>query len=214
MATATKKTQEAFFNSYADIKSRLQEPIPSDKLSVKTIQKHRIEFVNITAMKDLLDERAGIWEATVVDTKVAGDNLIVIVRIAIHAEDGVFVQDGTGLEALQVSGYGDPFSNAYAQAFRRACETHGLSRELWRKSETRSQANAGTLTRQPPQGCSGSPKATPALLEVLRRKVDEAGIDGTAFVQANFPDCGTVGDLTHEAVNYLLVELMKGRAAA
>ena len=212
-ATKTKKTNEAFFNDYADIKSRLAEPIPPASISSKTIQKHHIEYVNVTVMKDLLDERAGVWEALVMDTRQVGENLCCVVRVSIHAADGIFSQDGTGIEELVVSGYGDAFSNAYAQAFRRACESHGLGRELWRKKESRDATGGGSTgsRQQPTKGCTGGPKATPALLETLRRKVDAAGIDGAAFVKSAFPDCGAVEDLTTAAVSFLLVELNQGR---
>jgi hypothetical protein len=52
--------------------------------------------------------------------------------VMIHASDGAYSQDGTGVESINLRGYGDVASNAYAQAFRRACESHGLARELWR----------------------------------------------------------------------------------
>ncbi len=36
------------------------------------------------------------------------------------------------MERVDKEGYGDPASNGYAQAVRRAAESHGLGRELWR----------------------------------------------------------------------------------
>jgi hypothetical protein len=204
----TKQIEDAFFNDYADIKKRLAEPLPASVISSRPAGKDgaKAEYVNVTQIKDLLDERAGIWEAIVLDTRQVGESICTVVRVTIHAKDGQYSQDGTGMEMLNGSGYGDPFSIAYAQAFRRACESHGLGRELWRKSEQ----HHGSI--KPARGCTGSgPKATPALLEVLRRKVDEAGIDGVAFLGTHFPDCQRVEELTHTAVNFLLTELNKGR---
>jgi hypothetical protein len=57
---------------------------------------------------------------------------VMIVTVLIHASDGAYSQDGTGVESINLRGYGDVASNSYAQAFRRACESHGLARELWR----------------------------------------------------------------------------------
>jgi hypothetical protein len=120
---------------YQDIRQQLSQPVPQDRISSRPQGNSKtavIHFVNVTDYKDLLDERAGIWEAFVQHYSQVGDNICVVVRLRIHADDGIFEQDGTGIESLFVNSYGDPFSNAYAQAFRRACEGHGLSRELWR----------------------------------------------------------------------------------
>ena len=48
------------------------------------------------------------------------------VRITIHAREGAFYRDETGLERLDVSSYGDPQSNAESMAFRRAAARFGL----------------------------------------------------------------------------------------
>jgi hypothetical protein len=48
---------------------------------------------------------------------VTGQHVLMTVRITIHAEEGEFVRDGTGLERLDVSSYGDPQSNAESMAF-------------------------------------------------------------------------------------------------
>lgn len=136
--------------NYADIKEKLKEPVPKELISTRPAGGNsgaQIEYINITDYKDLLDARAGIWESRVNDFKQIGESLCCVVNIAIHCDDGIFNQDGTGIEPLATDSYGDPFSNAYAQAFRRACEGHGLSRELWRKDDHPQGANqAGRST--------------------------------------------------------------------
>lgn len=126
-------------HTYKEIHRRLLQPIDKSLVSYRAATRNgpaNIAFINITDYKDLLDFRAGVWTSEITQLQQVENNLCVVVRISIHASDGVFSQDGSGIEAAPVSGYGDLFSNAYSQAFRRACEGHGLSRELWRSNES------------------------------------------------------------------------------
>lgn len=135
----TMGTQEQFDTSYEAVKERLCQPVPRELIRQREAGRDRqgnaiyVDYINVTDYKDLLDERVGTWEAVVAEFKQISESLCVVVKLIIHTDDGAFAQDGTGIESIaEFSGYGDPFSNAYAQAFRRACEGHGLSRELWR----------------------------------------------------------------------------------
>lgn len=123
-------------NTYENIKRRLKEPIPVNLISYKKKGGNdKISYINVTDCKDLLDQRVGAdaqWDAVIVGDSVVGDNYVVKVRIRIWAFDGTFEQDGIGLEKINLNSYGDPATNAYAKAFRRAAEGHGLARELWR----------------------------------------------------------------------------------
>lgn len=151
---------------YSAIKKRLAEPVPTELISTR-YQKTRdgaeigIQYINITDYKDLLDQRCGenVWEALISDWKQVGNSLTCVVKLVIHCDDGAFAQDGTGIEPLEIAGYGDPFSNAYAQAFRRACEGHGLSRELWR----------GEHGQQRPQQPSNGNQPRPAQPQPVQR---------------------------------------------
>jgi hypothetical protein len=124
--------------SYSEIRKRLRGPIPAELLSHKPAGKGenatKIPYVNVTDVKDLLDQRVGLdaWEAMLVSDTVAGDVYICWVRLTITASDGAFSQDGCGDCNIVVKGYGSVSTNAYAQALRRAAEGHGLARELWR----------------------------------------------------------------------------------
>jgi len=65
------------------------------------------------------------------------------VRITIHAREGAFYRDETGLERIDVASYGDPQSNAESMAFtplrssvgfascRRAAAWFGLGLHLY-----------------------------------------------------------------------------------
>jgi len=120
--------------SYSELKRRLKKPIDRKLLSQKKAGGTSIDFLNITDLKDELDSRLAPnhWEAIVKQTMLCGENLIMIVSLIIHADDGVYCQDGTGIESINLRGYGDVASNSYAQALRRAAESHGFCRELWR----------------------------------------------------------------------------------
>lgn len=128
--------------TYYMLKANLAVPIPRAMISSKNKgwdkkkdQPIIIEYANVTDLKDLLDERVGLWTAEVISFQQLSNSLCIVVRISIYATDGVFHSDGTGIESFDHGGFGDPFSNAYAQGFRRACEGHGMGREMWRKSE-------------------------------------------------------------------------------
>lgn len=138
METTEPEQPKISFGTYADIRKRLLEPIPDRLISVRPQGGAQIRYVSVSDYKDMLDVRAGLWESSIVEFKQIGESLCVNVRIAIHADDGVFCQDGSGIEPMNTTSYGDPFSNAYAQGFRRACEGHGLSRELWRSESSQS----------------------------------------------------------------------------
>lgn len=226
---------------YDEIKRKLSEPVPLDLISQKTQitrsgSEFTIDYVNITDYKDLLDGRAGSnWESEVTDFKQVGDLLCCVVRIKIYADDGVFSHDGTGQEPVTTTAWGDPFSNAYAQAFRRACEGHGLSRELWRKDDhhprtvnvepqlNQLRRNNQPQTRQAANGKkqfdnskpqygkaqSNADAMTAAQNTLLTRRATENGVDVLAFARAEFEDVQYIDDLSKRAASYLIDELGK-----
>jgi hypothetical protein len=141
--------------SYYLLKANLALPIPAQMITQKQKgwDKERnepvlIDYVNVTDLKDLLDERVGVWTAHVLSYQQIGYELCVVVRLSIYASDGIFSSDGTGVNNVDHKGFGDTFSNAYAQAFRRACEGHGMGRELWRKTEHLEATEAAQTSRQ------------------------------------------------------------------
>lgn len=140
--------------TYYMLKANLAVPIPREMISSKNKGWDKkkdepilIEYANVTDLKDLLDERVGVWTAEVTEFKQIGNSMCLVVRLSIFASDGVWHSDGTGIEPLDTNSFGDPFSNAYAQGFRRACEGHGMGREMWRKSE---HVEASADASQPP----------------------------------------------------------------
>lgn len=134
-------------------------PIAPDMLSQKPVgkkddpRKKFIDYVEITDLKDLLDERCGLnyWETKFIKSEIVGQRYIVWIELIITCDDGSFSQIGNGEEQMSGAMFGDPASNAFAQAMRRAGSLHGLGRELWRKELSEQQrallavANAGLL---------------------------------------------------------------------
>lgn len=204
---------------FAEIKKQLSAPVPTDLISVRNQGNRDIHYVNVTDYKDLLDQRAGIWEAIVMDFKQIGESLCCVVRLTIHADDGSFTQDGTGIEPLNTSSYGDPFSNAYAQAFRRACEGFGLSRELWRgdheqpRIENRpspvkdamqprqSEQRAFAPAAKPENPVAGD-AATPAQLGAIRAIAEKHGLNAEAECMALYDVPLT--DINKQAASFLI----------
>ena len=115
--------------------SNLKQPIPPKFISQKQIKGNTIDFISWFDYCDLLDERVGIWEWSIVSMTTTDDRLFITGKLVIHGDDRSLSQMATGTEILNCSSYGDPSSNAEAMALRRACAKFGLARDLWRKEE-------------------------------------------------------------------------------
>lgn len=209
--TKTATAPESMVNDYADIKRRLSEPVPPGLISTRPQGGATIEYINITNYKDLLDARVGIWESIVTDFKQIGESLCCVVKLIIHADDGIYAQDGTGIEPINVVGYGDAFSNSYAQAFRRACEGHGLSRELWRREGHDTPQGNGSSTARPAGYNNGKPtdptagdKATAAQLNALRAISQKAGHHVVDMIAQEWERAVEPEDLSKQAASYLI----------
>lgn len=192
--------------TYAEIKKRLREPIPEKLLSNKPVgrddSRRTITYVNVTDCKDLLDERVGngYWDATFVHDNVAGELYICWVKIRIHALDGIFDQDGVGDCSFNRGGFGSASTNAYAQAFRRAAEGHGLARELWRGELSEEQKNS---------------PATTAQIASLHTEIERLGKEELGAAQ--FYTHGRVelfGDMTQDEAVVAIIEMRKLKTPA
>ncbi len=121
--------------SYLEIQKRLAEAIPFELVFEKERGGKSFPYMNITDCTDLLDERAGVWECSVISEGERGNEYMIVVEISILAAEGWIKRQDVGISTLNHSGYGDTSSNAYAMAFKRAASKHGLGRELWRKHD-------------------------------------------------------------------------------
>lgn len=130
-----------------EILDNLKNPIPSELILTKSISGRNIAYVNVWQLIDLLDERCSPenWELKLSCQQVA-DSVVVIASLTIHGEDRSLTREATGEENSDLNSYGDPPSNASAQAIRRACSLFGLGRQFWfnknsSQNPPRSQSN-------------------------------------------------------------------------
>lgn len=115
-----------------DILADLRRPIPQRLLEIKTLQGNRITFIPWHRAQKILNHYTnGFCTYEVRDRTITDHRIMLTVRVTIHAQEGTFFQDGTGIEDLTVKGYGDEQSNAESMAFRRACARFGLGLDLY-----------------------------------------------------------------------------------
>ena len=116
----------------AEILRDLREPIRAKYLRKKDAGKYKVDYVHHTTIRDLLDYFAPGWEWSTTLFSVDG-KVYVTGTLTIVGSDGRISRDGIGNEDSGVDSWGDPSSNADAQALRRAAMAMGLGRDLWRK---------------------------------------------------------------------------------
>lgn len=116
----------------ADILTDLRKPIPERLLETKRIQGQGITYVPwYRAQKILNHYTRGFWEYEITERTFTDTHILLTVRIIVHAAEGVFHREGTGIESLDVESFGDPQSNAESMAFRRAAAKWGLGLHLY-----------------------------------------------------------------------------------
>lgn len=116
----------------AEILADLRRPIPKRLLDTKTLQGNRITFIPWHRAQKILNHYTnGFVTYEVRDRTITEHRIMLTVRVTIHAQEGAYFQDGTGIEDLTVKGYGDEQSNAESMAFRRACARFGLGLDLY-----------------------------------------------------------------------------------
>ena len=114
----------------------LSKPIPARLLKSKKMGGNAITFCPWHRVVKVLDfYTAGRWDYEVVDKLITSDKFMITVRITIHGSDRSAFRDGTGIEDLQVKGFGDSQSNAESMALRRAAAKFGLGLGLYEKED-------------------------------------------------------------------------------
>lgn len=167
----------------ADMLAALRQPIPDQHILQKDTgsKGFKADYINVTVLKDLVDLRigAGNWASEIVRTDALPEVYVVIVRVTIYGSDYVCAHDGTGVD--DGHGYGDIASNAYAQALKRAFESFGIARELWRKEEDHSGLPSGQPPAKPiptnPLAKSVSELVTPKQVGLIRSLCRDLSID-------------------------------------
>lgn len=129
-------TETASRRPLADILADLAKPIPQRHLRTKKQGGATLTFCPWYRTQKILDHYTrGFWEMEVTSVQTTEERLVVVVRLSIHAAEGIVAREATGTELLSVTAYGDPSSNAEAQAFKRACARFGLGLHLYEKEE-------------------------------------------------------------------------------
>ena len=113
-----------------EILNDLRTPIPPRFIKQKFIKGNRIDYIRWTDLAKLLDFYAPGYEWRV-STNSDGTQVCVEGELTIHSAEGSYTSSAVGDEYSEVDNYGSSFTNAEAQAFRRACGKWGLGLELW-----------------------------------------------------------------------------------
>lgn len=120
----------------AAILEDLAKPIPKRMLATKALKGNKITFCPWHRVVKILDHyTAGRWAYEVVDKTITATHFLITVRLTITAADGTVYREGTGIEALDVKGYGDFQSNSESMALRRAAAKFGLGLHLYEKED-------------------------------------------------------------------------------
>jgi hypothetical protein len=115
-----------------EILDDLAKPIPKRLLKTKSLGGSEITFIPWYRAQKILDHYTeGRWEYRIVDKQLTESSCWVTVEITIFASDAVITRQGAGIERMDVSGYGDPSSNAISMAFRRCCARFGIGLSLY-----------------------------------------------------------------------------------
>jgi hypothetical protein len=119
----------------SEILERLQQPIPPELISHKTIKGNRIDYISWVDLADLLDSRCGIdgWSWKLIDQQQIGNRLTQVWELTIIGEDRSLSRQASGDEDVDLDAYGTPATNVEAQCLRRCCSKFGIGRFLWRK---------------------------------------------------------------------------------
>ena len=124
-----------FLRTLREIVDALSRPVPPRLIRQKKVpgkSGFSADYIHHTTVRDLLDRHAPGWLWSVRLYDAAG-TLYVVGTLTLVGSDRTQARDGVGNESDSIDGYGDPSSNAEAQALRRAAMAHGLCRDLWRK---------------------------------------------------------------------------------
>jgi hypothetical protein len=122
---------------YADVRTDLQKPIPDRLIHQKKVGNGRkADYVPWYSLQKMLDFYTnGHFDFYVIECEAfeAIGKVRTKVRVVLRCADHDVSREGVGEADFDGSGFGDPFSNSEAQAFRRACARHGLGLDLWAK---------------------------------------------------------------------------------
>jgi hypothetical protein len=124
-----------FARPLAEIMADLSKPIERRHLKTKQVGKgdrqREVTYVPWYNAIRYLDHYAPGWSYRIANIAQIGKSVVVVAEISIVAAEGVITRQATGIEDDEVSGYGDPSSNAESMALRRAAAKFGLGLYLY-----------------------------------------------------------------------------------
>ena len=137
-----------------EILQQLSTPLPDEYVKTKPAFKDRegnlqeVSYIEWFTAADLLDEISPSWQLEIVEVGSIEGRIFIRTAIAIN---GVR-RENIGFENSTTDSYGDPFSNAFAMAFKRTAAMFGLGRYLYhgghrQKTDVQSQTNSAQFNR-------------------------------------------------------------------
>ena len=127
-----KPQHKGFRRPILEILSDLKKPVDRRFIKTKTIKGTRIDYIPWMTLTRLMDYHAPGWDWRIT-TSFDGQRVCVMGELTIKAAEGDFTRSATGDELSEVEHFGSSYTNAEAQAFRRACGRFGLGLALWEK---------------------------------------------------------------------------------
>lgn len=125
------ETPAAFqYDSILIIQEKLREPIHPAHIGVKK-KGSEIPFIKWFVAVQYLNDRAPGWSHEIRRIDNIGGKCVITVRVSIPCAEGVVFREATGSEDEDYDAYGDTFSNAEAQAIKRAFAKFGFAYELY-----------------------------------------------------------------------------------
>lgn len=113
---------------------KLHQPIPSNRISQKTVKGNRIDYVARQDLCEILDERLGMgsWSWKIKELQNLGNRLVLTGGLSVYAEDGKITRESITSVEVEGNGSGDPYFKAEEVALSLCCAKFGLGTDLWR----------------------------------------------------------------------------------
>jgi len=115
----------------AAIIADLSRPLPARHVRSRVQGGKTLHYLEWHVAVRYLDHFAPGWTCAVRGVTALAGRCVVTVRVTIPAAEGPVHREATGTEDEDLSGYGDPSSNAEAMALKRAAAKFGLGLYLY-----------------------------------------------------------------------------------
>ena len=114
----------------------LAKPIPERFLKTRKQGGAELIYIEWHAAVQFLDfYTGGYWSSEIRNVTQVAERVTIVVRITIYASDATVYREASGTEfhSDKFRGFGEPITNAEAQAFKRAAAKFGLGLHLYKK---------------------------------------------------------------------------------